>query len=363
MSRALLIAVSVALVAAGLWLAQHRVAGRVDSAGPIRPGARARAVDAGPGVAAVGMTASRDERAVAESAPTAPADAAAREDETDPRFVLEGRVVDPGGLGVPGQRLRLHRDGRPSLERVVDEQGAFRFEGLEPGRVTLELDPTRLPPGLLAPFDPRATEGLVVDLPTDRPLRIELVRPARVVGRVRYADGGSAGDLAVVLTPTANRRAPDLVTRTGPDGAFELWDAQGMAYELALEHRLDYEGPLALPPRRRVDVPAAGLLDLGELVIGGGGGALLGRLVDAGGAPRDGLEVHVHYGKEVGAYDTREPAAAVRTDADGRWRVEGLAPGEVTVRPAVGRRSLAAQPFTVHVGPGGRTVIPDQVLE
>ncbi|MCC7415582.1 MAG: TonB-dependent receptor [Acidobacteria bacterium] len=61
----------------------------------------------------------------------------------DVRGAVEGRVIDPDGLGVPGIVLQLAGPGLPSPRTSVSEgaQGAFRFDGLtEPGIFTLTAD-------------------------------------------------------------------------------------------------------------------------------------------------------------------------------------------------------------------------------
>jgi outer membrane receptor protein involved in Fe transport len=60
---------------------------------------------------------------------------------------IEGHVLDPDGLGVPGITLRLEGPGLPSPRTAVSEapRGAFRFEGLpDAGTFTITADATGL---------------------------------------------------------------------------------------------------------------------------------------------------------------------------------------------------------------------------
>jgi hypothetical protein len=277
------------------------------------------------------------------------------EAEPEGSFTLEGRVVGPTGAGVPDQGGVLRREGRPRLDVAAEADGSGRLEGRAAGTARLGLDPRRVPEAWLAPFEPPGPDGIEVTVPAEGPVVLELVLSGVVSGVVRYADGSSAADLAVRLVCTDAPLAPDVVARTDARGRYELRGAHAVRYDLLVDHRLDYTGALALPPPVSIHPDEGGMLLLDPIVIGGGQGIVTGLVLDGSGAPRPGLTVLCYRPGADGAASRLEPIASGVTDAEGRYRFEGIREGRVFVHAAPAVRSLPSPPVPVELPEGGGT--------
>lgn len=163
--------------------------------------------------------------------------------------VLEGKVLGPDGRPRAGARVSYDRQDEDQGGVVMrmsgdgsvttDAAGAFRAEGLAPGRyeVQAQLEGT-------APSEP-----LVVE-PGGAPVTLQLAPSFSITGTVRMRSGGGVGDLEVALMRRAEPKpgalavaaageapaAPPMVevqsTRTGPAGEFELKDVPAGTYDL-----------------------------------------------------------------------------------------------------------------------------------
>lgn len=252
-----------------------------------------------------------------------------------PGAAVEGRVRSADDEPIAGARVRTTRSQVRSLyrpggappggdpEAVTGDDGGFRLADLPPGEgVTLAVE--------AAGFLEATVPGVVA--PTERPLEVTLERGARVFGTVRDGRGRAvAGARVTARVSRVRQNGVDVdheAVRTKEDGSFVIEALEpGL---LVLEVRAagfapwrrsglstDVDGTAGTPPEiGPVDVE----LDRGVV--------LEGRVLDPRGVPADGAEVAVRMDRpEHGLQFRRMERRATRTDADGWYRLEGLAAG------------------------------------
>jgi hypothetical protein len=272
----------------------------------------------------------------------------------DPLATIRGRVVDEDGEPLPDSSITL-AGGTPPFEGAVettisDEEGGFRFDGLESGRFRV----VAASPGRTA-----VTRSLALEAGADRDLGVLALDPGdRWLHRV--VDGTDR-------EPVQGAR----LTAVSPPGALlpATTDAQGEA-ELAGPAT----GPLMLEVRaegfapRHVDVPeSARTLDAEatEIVLERAGWIVARVWDDSVGAPCAGCPI---------VLSGREPAESLITDGSGMARSEPLAPGRwqasLTRLQGYGvvvTRSGGDDVRTVTVAPGATAEVrfgdPDETLE
>lgn len=264
----------------------------------------------------------------------------------DPNASVAGTVVDFAGRPVAGAEVRLRLDPghwkpwaaqidwRPAEQRPqrtwTDAAGRFRFRGRQPGE---RLELLAAAPGLAPAVELVAAGGAAVELVLGegRALR------GRVVGESGQPVAGASVGL-VFLPPDRplttvvedGHRIVDHHTRTDGEGAFLLPDLPPGRYDVLVDARPAW----ALRELREVELPEDRGVDLGEVTLEAGV-ALDLRVVDAEGAPVE--EAHVsHQAHQAGGgavtrsrnMETRSTGrdAGRTTDAEGRHRIEGLAP-------------------------------------
>ena len=136
--------------------------------------------------------------------------------QDNPR-TLEGSVVNSvTGVGIGGARINVMGRGKGGLKNsVTDAVGNFHISGLAPGDYQVIAGK----PGFFgqAPVFPNPQGTLVhIDAATDPPrLRLVLIPPATLRGRVFGADGKPAAKVQVALGPKYETKAT-----TDEDGAF-----------------------------------------------------------------------------------------------------------------------------------------------
>lgn len=235
----------------------------------------------------------------------------------DEATFLHGRVVDDGGVGVPGALVRLDLIPATGLWASVDTdgQGDWNSPPLPPGRYQLRAR--------RAGYTARRT--VVVDLPPRRDLattptssapvsvRLALLRTGELVGRVVADDGtpvagakihdrpATVEELGVIASPlpaaaTAASAAPGALgvgdariasrqAQSGSDGRFALVDVPPGRLRIEILH------PSAVPFRGRpLTLPPGGTLDLGTLALARAA-RLSGHVVDSDGRPAAGARV------------------------------------------------------------------------
>ncbi|MBK9388304.1 MAG: carboxypeptidase regulatory-like domain-containing protein [Planctomycetes bacterium] len=240
-----------------------------------------------------------------------------------PFGVLEGTVVDAAGQPVPRFKIELQRrvmmgflPATVASGEFSDRAGRFRLEGLAPGKYVLL---TRVPE--------REVHSLpeVVVAANAEPLRIALPAVSSVSGIVVNAAGQPVAEAEVQLAGdiiAAIAREMSLVSRkakTDEQGRFELGGLPVGELSLRATHPL-HAPSAAVTVTLLPDVPQQGLrMELGI------GGIVEGIVYDAEGRPEVGAAVMANHGP------LQIEQKQTMTDGDGRYRIEGVAPGQVNL--------------------------------
>lgn len=235
----------------------------------------------------------------------------------EPSYSLRGWIVNEAGLPQAGT-VRARRDN--DREVVIDERevaadatGAFRFDDLPPGPVTLVVD---------APDHATADVGPLVVGRDMKEVSVRLERGVTWTGRLVDAAGAPISG-ARVRNPEMTRATGRARGGRGPcavsdaRGAFEIPRVPAGAAGVIVER----EG--AAPAFLRVTETAAPspTRDVGVLRLDGTA-ALRGVVLDGRGQPIEGAAVSLAGGLTV---DAAAPAA--RTSADGSFLIAGVSPG------------------------------------
>lgn len=311
--------IGIAVVCGALWLA-------------LRPAASESALErvASANVADLEAPASSPRvPAAAERAPDAAPAAAAQPPPPVPGathgtlVVVVQRGDDP--TPIAGQRVRLLPWGDPRWfervdEGVSDRDGIVRFERQSPGRA-----------GVFADDGSHAREWIVAG--REMTVKLQLAAGVRVTGRVVDASGRPvAGALVDVIdefdAPPAQTSAP-----TDAAGEFVLEGVDRMHWVAARHERVS-------PSRCHwLGIPAFGDATARvELVLGGPGALVRGRVVDELGAPVASARVRIEHANDRapvfggdGSVRADPPAAYVATDDDGRFELAGVPSQRVRV--------------------------------
>jgi len=132
--------------------------------------------------------------------------------------VLEGSVVNSvTGLGIDGAKITLLGGGKGGIgvkDSVTDATGNFHISGIAPGDYRVFVQKTGFSAQLPVSANPLAP-SLHIDAVTDPPrLRLVLIPPATLRGRVFGTDGKAAVKVPVILGPLYETKTTD------DDGAF-----------------------------------------------------------------------------------------------------------------------------------------------
>jgi hypothetical protein len=266
-----------------------------------------------------------------------------------PAVAIEGRVIDGRGMPLPGTRVSISSftTERRREPVVSDADGRFRLGGLAPGE---RFDLTVFHPGHL----PHDAPG--VEAPSPEPLRITL-RPARsLAGRVVDDAGKPIPGVRISLVETRELRMAGGSQSGGSSRTAGETDAEGRFVATHLTPgtvHLSFEASGFLGkvlrglsiPEEEDPAPVEVVLETGAV--------LSGRVVDSRGRPAAGLRVVVH---PLEPKERMLPSGAeADTDADGGFRIAGLAPGQHRVEVQDWRtqqgRLLAEK--TIALGSGG----------
>ena len=252
--------------------------------------------------------------------------------------LVEGWVSDPAGEPIAGASVELTRwhggRDRPVLRRLAPQEtgaaGEFRLETLESGAV-LQLSVAA--EGFL-PFSAPYT----VPEALGEPLEIVLTPQAQVVGRVVDREGRPVTGAAVSARIMDGRGiGAEAQTTSDAEGRFTL---QGLAEGEAVIGARAAEHASAEP--RTVRTSGGRVVRGVELVLGRGG-VVSGSVFSPSGEPVAGARVSAR----GGLHDAR-------TDEEGRYRLAGLEPGEVTV--TAWAEGFVGATATVEAGPAETTL-------
>ena len=270
---------------------------------------------------------------------------------------VHGTVLDSLDRPVEGVGVLLYH-GRERHKQVTDGRGAFEFKNLAGGQHRLFVDRSEMPRGLLAPWKqgvPRIYTGEATGihgtsfmLPDHEDLQVDLrvFRVSEVTGSVI---GSSGEPIEGALATIRSQNGVLISTRTDQWGLFRLEGVYPGLYVIQVETPPDQPelaGHSPLPTT--FEIGSGELVRLEDMVLGGVGCVLQGRIVDEDGLGVEGLDLLVHGADSVGI-DLRWSA---RTDLEGSFRLGRLSPGDLRLEVVDPTRALAEipPPRALHLG-------------
>jgi len=293
---------------------------------------------------------------------------------------VEGVAVGEGGKPMANGQVNayvMQPEGGRSLKHgyrnaTADAAGAFHIEGLYPGKWRVQAQPAVLDGDWAAAQQKQIYSDVDVDVAAGRTTRVEF-RPPRTGGctvRGRIVRGGEpvarASVYLWIMKPGGEVSSDDrgFQSQTDADGRF------------ALEHVPAGEGHLNVwswggtggaSVARSITVPDAPQLDF-DITLSNGG-EVAGRVTrKSDGRPAANVTVQANMTSSDGAQSSGNSTS----DAEGRYRISGLAPGRYQVQAGgdgmvryAGMKndgSLAPQSRSVEVTEGG-TATADFALE
>jgi hypothetical protein len=269
----------------------------------------------------------------------------------EPLVTFSGVVVDAAdGSPLNDFTVRLRaqgEDGWPSAPREPPQEvsgttdGAFALTVDRPkGRFLVEARAMGYSPSYSAPIDNPGglpIEGLRIEMGRGGTIRGRLVdtEGAPVIGgQIRSKDSDWSDDpLVTMMGEYYATNATELLVRSDVEGNFVLSNLRPASYQVLVQSA-------RLHRQRLTDlvVEEQGDIDLGEIVMSEGG-TLHGLLLDAEGAVIVGGSITL----EAENYATTLPPRAVKSGADGSWRLINIVPGSYYL--------MGGAPVSVSVGP------------
>jgi RNA polymerase sigma-70 factor (ECF subfamily) len=239
---------------------------------------------------------------------------------------LSGRVVDPGGGGIPRARVLAGAvEGSTSVAfaAVADDEGRYQLQ-LPAGDYRFEAQADGYASGRF---------GLYVHLPMLRDFR--LYPASRISGRVIERGSGkpvARAEVSVVDTASLERGMVTKTTSADDEGKFVLSAVDPSTYRV-----IAHGGPFVGQHPSPVVVGLA--QDVSVDVIVDRGRTVSGRVEGRDGAIASDAEVMVPLGP-LEFLASRQPGVRGRADREGRFQLEGLPPIpglELLARSAAGR--------------------------
>lgn len=257
-------------------------------------------------------------------------------------LVLELRHAD--GSPAPSVGVVAHQAGRdPDFGAVCAVSGAD-------GRVVLPDLP--LGPVTVA-IDRGVRLAWQVQPDHAAPCVVALPAGVDVAGTVRDADGRPAADAGIWLRvlPMDGAARGAVVARTGADGRFALRGVRPRSVLAAVR-----EGSVP-SPLQTVAPHEGGQGGELELVLGGAGASIAGRVLDHAGAPVAGAVVRIGRHPRAnfllpggGGTVEQHPSAIARTDGDGAFALADLLPGPMQVLVRAPQHRTALEPLVLAPG-------------
>ena len=271
-----------------------------------------------------------------------------------PEAPIRGLVTDTSGAAIGGARVRAQPrgSGLPRIGSVGTgsttsaSDGSFRVEEVvfgytyrliaqAAGYASTYLD--------LPPLQP----GAAID-----PVHLVLSRGRQVHGAAVDTDGKPVAEANVALLWPLDQsdfrspfEAPAVTTTTNEQGAFVFPAVAAGDYALRLRHPEYADRPPA-----DIDIPAGDVdLDLGDLTLVSGG-TIHGVVASPDGEPVAGASLQARARNQFGG-----TARTARTDADGRFRIDGLSTDLVDL-------GVRASGYPLLVRPGVRADSEEPVL-
>ncbi|HEX6085943.1 MAG TPA: carboxypeptidase regulatory-like domain-containing protein [Thermoanaerobaculia bacterium] len=269
-------------------------------------------------------------------------------------IVLEGLIMDaddrpvagatvlaypPSPAGIRGAGVsRLAAAAGEAREATSRGDGRFAITGLRAGE-TVEV--TARKAGFVATTLPQ------LELPQRDPVTIILEPGSRVSGRVSNEQGEAVVGAVVSVRPSDSALPPGLSGQTitsDAAGAFTLGELPPGKFALAASAR----GYMAAEARV-IDVRKGEQLDDVTLTMRRGS-VVEGVVLGPNGAPATGARITVRGRLTPERMLDLEVAGSVRTDGEGRYRMEGVSPGPQTIVANDDRYARASREVTVQAG-------------
>lgn len=154
--------------------------------------------------------------------------------------MLGGRVMDPGGAGVPGAEIEITLHGQ-TRKALSDADGRFEIPGLSAGRADVRVSAQGFHP---------SRSGAELEAGQTRTIDITLSPRAQLRGLVRSFRGAPL-QATLTVEPQDGQGTPR-TAQTRPDGSFEI-DVEAGRY------RVKINAPSYLEQSRRVKVEDGGV--------------------------------------------------------------------------------------------------------
>ncbi len=271
---------------------------------------------------------------------------------------IAGTVVDGAGAPIGDAQVTAEPDPARSpaelMAEVVrgpqvavsDQAGAFTLAGIPDG--TYRLRASR--PG--ASETEQELAALVTATPGEHAVKLVVHERGTLTGKVAFASGGHPVAFTVRLGSTVGS------SFATPDGSFSLGAAAGT-------HSLVIDGVSFVSARaREVTITEGKPTDLGTITVEAGR-SISGRVLDERGSPVAGARVAAGAlltggGGELYIADESIGAKDGTSDADGRFEIDGFAPGPLTI---IAGKDKVGRSASLQLPPSGDSATLDLVLQ